>query len=293
MFGRLTGYVQISATASLIGAIAIHAWGLGPATAATGSHCVAMADAAPRSFHLAGQTLRPSPVAFVPVALEAGQVRITYVTHSTFRIESSGGIVIATDFAGLAGRGRLPDAVTMNHAHDSHYTDFPDPSIPHVLRGWNPAGGPARHRLTLGDVLIRNVPTDIRSWGGGREPFGNSIFVFEVGGLCIGHLGHLHHELAPEDLGRIGQLDIVMAPVDGTFTLDQISMARVLKLLKARLVIPMHAFGPTTLAAFVRTMGAEFAVEYSEGSSVVVSTSLLPKSPTILVMPETTTWSFE
>ncbi len=293
MLERLIGFLQFSAPAVWVAAFLIFAGLLHPAHAATGSHCVAMADAGPRHLNHAGIRLRPTPVAFLPVSLEAGQVRITYVTHSTFRIETAGGVVIATDYAGVAGRGRLPDAVTMNHAHDSHYTDYPDPGITHVLRGWNPAGGPARHRLALGDALIRNVPTDIRSWDGGREPYGNSIFIFEVAGLCIGHLGHLHHELGPEDLGRIGQLDIVMAPVDGTFTLDQISMARVLKLLKARLVIPMHAFGPSTLAAFVRTMGAEFAVDYSEGSSVVVSTVMLPKSPTILVMPEMTTWSLE
>ena len=42
------------------------------------------------------------------------------------------------------------------------------------------------------DVYIRNVPTDIRSWGGELERDGNSIFIFEVADLCIGHLGHLH-----------------------------------------------------------------------------------------------------
>ncbi len=291
MLGRLFCHVL---TAALVASLLMIVPGSPhSAHAATGSHCVAMADAGPPVRDIANARLRPSPVAFVPVSLEPGQVRITYITHSTFRIETAGGVVIATDYAGFAGKGRLPDAVTMNHAHDSHYTDFPAAGILHVLRGWNPAGGPARHRVTIGDALIRNVPTDIRSWDGGREPYGNSIFVFEVAGLCIGHLGHLHHELAAEDLGQIGQLDIVMAPVDGTFTLDQLSMARVLKLLKARLVIPMHAFGVTTLASFVKTMGASFAVDYSEGSTVVVSTGTLPKSPTILVMPETTMWSFE
>ena len=44
-------------------------------------------------------------------------------------------------------------------------------------------------------MLVRNVPTDIRGWGGQAiENYGNSIFVFEAEGLCIGHLGHLHHE---------------------------------------------------------------------------------------------------
>ena len=45
----------------------------------------------------------------------------------------------------------------MNHAHTSHYTDAPDPAIRHVLRGWNPEGGPAVHDVEIGDVRVRKV----------------------------------------------------------------------------------------------------------------------------------------
>ena len=78
------------------------------------------------------------------LALSSGSVSITYIGHSTFRLRTPGGVVIATDYAGYAGSGPVPNAVTMNHAHETHYTNFPDPSIEHVLRGWNPAGGPAK-----------------------------------------------------------------------------------------------------------------------------------------------------
>jgi len=96
------------------------------------------------------------------IALAPDEVSITYVGHSTFRIESPGGVVIATDFFGASGPGKLPDVVTMNKAHGTHYTSYPDPAIPHVLRGWNPEGGPAQHLLEVRDVTIRNVTTDIR-----------------------------------------------------------------------------------------------------------------------------------
>ncbi|MFQ5625565.1 MAG: MBL fold metallo-hydrolase, partial [Methyloligellaceae bacterium] len=173
--------------------------------------------------------------------LANNQVRLTFVSHSTFIIESQMGIRIATDYAGFHGRGPVPDVVTMNHAHDTHYTDTPDPAIKHVLRGWNPNGGWAEHNLNVGDVHIRNVPTNIRTWTeAGTEKFGNSIFIFEVAGLCIGHLGHLHHELTAQQLGQIGQLDVVLVAVDGIFTLDHDGVVNVLKELRARLVIPMQ-----------------------------------------------------
>src|SRR5690606_38496497 len=113
-----------------------------------------------------------------------------------------------------------------------------------VLRGWNPDGGAARHDMSLEDVRVRNIPTNIRSYSGGTDTWGNSIFVFETGNLCIGHLGHLHHTLTTQQLAQIGQLDVVLVPVDGSFTLDVEGMMEVLKALRAPLMIPMHYFSP-------------------------------------------------
>ena len=57
-------------------------------------------------------------------------------------------------------------------------------------------------------MLVRNVTTDIRGgFSGSRIEDNNSIFVFEVAGLCIGHLGHLHHEPSDETYAAIGRLD--------------------------------------------------------------------------------------
>ena len=246
----------------------------GPALAGV-SRCLAVANNMPQAQF----------VAFSPAALTQVEVRLTFVGHSTFLIESADGVRIATDFTGFAGAGIVPNVVTMNHAHTSHFTDSPDPRIAHVLRGWNPAGGPAHHDLTLADVMIRNVPTDIRGYAGIREKDGNSIFIFETAGLCIGHLGHLHHELEPKDLGVIGQLDVVLVPVDGSFTMAQASMINVIKLLKARLIIPMHYFGSATLATFLDGMRGDFEVEISLSPVVVVSALTLPKSPKVLVLP--------
>jgi L-ascorbate metabolism protein UlaG (beta-lactamase superfamily) len=236
--------------------------------------CLAMAETAPRA----------KAVAFTPAALEADQVRLTFVGHSTFLIESPGGLTIATDYAGMS-MGEIPDVVTMNRAHRTHYTDTPDPAIKHVLRGWNPEGGPAKHDLQIEDVRIRNVTTDIRGGYIGRVPDGNSIFIFEVAGLCIGHLGHLHHELAPEHVGWVGRLDVVLVPVDGGYTMAQVNMMNVLKDLKARLAIPMHYFGPTTLARFMDNAKSMFDVETSTSSSIILSAESLPAKPKLLVLP--------
>jgi L-ascorbate metabolism protein UlaG (beta-lactamase superfamily) len=229
---------------------------------------------------------RVIPAAFRLVALAADQVRITYAGHSTFLIESPKLVRIATDYNDYVTTPVLPDVVTMNHAHSTHYTDRPDPKIAHVLRGWaEEYGKPKRHDTEIRDVRVRNVPTNIRDYGGGTERHGNSIFIFEMANLCIAHLGHLHHTLNQQQLNDIGRVDVVMVPVDGTYTLDVEGMFEVVQALKAPLLIPMHFFSAFTLERFLNRAREKFDVEFADTPSVVVSKTTLPAKPKFLVLP--------
>jgi L-ascorbate metabolism protein UlaG (beta-lactamase superfamily) len=236
---------------------------------------------------IAGTVPRLMPAAFRPAALTPQEVRITYIGHSTFLLESPQLVRIATDYNDYVKPPVVPDIVTMNHAHTTHYTDHPDPAIKHVLRGWGPSPEqPARHDLQVKDVHIRNVPTNIRNWGGGTERHGNSIFIFEMGSLCVAHLGHLHHTLTQAQLNEIGKVDVVLVPVDGGMTLDLDGMMDVLDALKPRLMIPMHFFSTFTLQRFLdRAREKKYAVETNETPSIVVSKAALPPTPKVLVLP--------
>ena len=193
---------------------------------------------------------------------------------------------IVTDYNDYVHPPVLPDIITMNHAHDTHYTDHPDPAIKHVLRGWGPSPEqPAVWDLKYRDVRVRNVPTNIRNWSGGTERYGNSIFIFEIANLCIAHLGHLHHTLTQQQLNEIGRIDVVMAPVDGNYTLDLDGMMEVLTALKPQLIIPMHFFGWYTLDRFLERAQQQWPVERAEVPSVVVSKTTLPAAPKVLVLP--------
>lgn len=242
----------------------------------TPSHCIALAESAPGLRYL-HRAILPS------VRDEA--VFIHYIAHASFLIRSHGGLNMVTDYTGFTGTLPLiPDVVTMNHAHDSHWTTAPDPAIPHALPGWGPFGEGIDHRIDLGEVLVRNVSTDIRSAYGGVEPEGNSIFVFEMAGLCIGHLGHLHHAPDAEQYAALGRLDVVMAPVDGGLTLDLPAMIGVLKRLRASIVIPMHWFSDYALAEFLNGMADAFTVIEVEGPALTVSRDTLPGRPTVMVL---------
>jgi L-ascorbate metabolism protein UlaG (beta-lactamase superfamily) len=218
-------------------------------------------------------------------ALERDQARLTYVGHSTFLIESPQLVRIATDYNDYVRPSLLPDIATMNRAHSTHYTLSPDPSIKYVLRGWADDQKPARVDLQYKDVRVRNVPTNIRTFEGGTERHGNSIFIFEIANLCIAHLGHLHHTLTQQQLNEIGRVDIVLVPVDGSYTLDLDGMVEVLHALKAPLMIPMHFFSAYTLDRFLQRVRQDWDVELEQVPSLVVSKTTLPAKPKVIVLP--------
>ena len=228
---------------------------------------------------------RAIPAAFRLAALQEGEIRISYVGHSTFLIESPKLVRIATDYNDYVKPTVLPDIITMNHAHSTHYSDRPDPGIKYVLRGWRDDGKPTDYDLQYQDVRVRSVATNIRDWSGGTQRHGNSIFIFEVANLCIAHLGHLHHTLTQQQLDEIGRVDVVLVPVDGSYTLDLDGMIEVLTALKAPLMIPMHYFSQYTLNRFIERAGQRWDVETSEVPTVVLSKHTLPAKPKLLVLP--------
>jgi L-ascorbate metabolism protein UlaG (beta-lactamase superfamily) len=241
------------------------------------SECLAMANGRPRVV----------PAAFREAATTA-DVEITYAGHSTYYIDTPGGVRIATDYSGAYRVGRLPDVVTMNRAHSTHYSLFPDSRIPHVLHGWGENGTPARIAERIDDVFIRNVTTDIRRYfgddaSGEMIKDGNSIFIFEVAGLCIGHLGHLHHKLDDSQFAAIGRLDIVMVPIDGTYTMSLDGISDITRRLRASVVLPMHRF-MTPLDDFMRRIGQQFEIDRRGERTLKISRETLPATPTVIIL---------
>jgi L-ascorbate metabolism protein UlaG (beta-lactamase superfamily) len=243
------------------------------------SHCFAIADASPEMTYI-------RPASWQDPVKDEFSVRLSYIDHSMYMIQTHGGLTAITDFTGFVGAtGMVPDVVTMNNAHDSHWTAFPHPDITHVLPGWRQNGAPAEYYLDLGEMLVRNVTTDIRgSFGGAVIEDNNSIFVFEAAGLCIGHLGHLHHEPSDETYAAIGRLDVVMAAVDGGLTVDTPTMIRIVNRLRSSIVLPMHWFSRNSLDRFLDGVSGDFDIRRTGDSSLELSLRDLPSRPTVMVL---------
>ncbi len=213
---------------------------------------------------------------------------ITFVGHASYQIDTPEGVRAITDYNGVNGFGRHPDIVTMNNAHSTHFTDEPEDGITFILKGWpsEPGQTEAKHDVRLKDMRVWNVPTNARDWGGGTARInGNSIFIFSVGDLCIAHLGHLHHRLTKEHLEEIGRIDVLMVPIDGSFTMGVPFMADVIKSIDPKVVLPMHYWGKYQLDRFMGLMApleADFV--WPDKRSIEVVKEELPEKITVIAV---------
>ena len=219
------------------------------------------------------------------VADEDATVHISFLGHASFLIETPDHVRAVTDYSGVYGPVDPPDVVTMNHAHSSHYTLHPDPRIGIVLHGWQEGPKPPNYDVTMRDLRVTNLPTNIRDWNGGTEINGNSIFIFETAGLCIAHLGHLHHLLEPADLDALGHIDILMVMVDGGYSIGQADAKTVIEQVHPRIVLPMHYFTTENLARFLDLMRDEYAIDIRKAPDIMVARLTLPDRPTVIALP--------
>ena len=217
------------------------------------------------------------PIASVP----KGKVGISYFGHSSFLIETPDGATAVTDFNGLSAPNFVPDIVTMNNSHEGHFTPSPDPRIPNVLRGWSiETGKMARHDLRYKDLRVFNVPTNIGEYGDPKGN-GNSIFVFEISGLCIAHVGHLHHVPTKDQLKQLGRIDILFLPIDGGMTIRHEQALAVIEQVSPRMVIPMHFGFIGAAERFFELARKLYPIKSESGATILVSRRTLPKETEI------------
>lgn len=74
----------------------------------------------------------------------------------------------------------------------------------------------------------------------GSERGKSIIFKFDFAGLTVLHLGDLGTTLSDVQLEKIEEVDILLVPVGGKYTIDAKEAAEVVRQIEPRIVIPMH-----------------------------------------------------
>jgi L-ascorbate metabolism protein UlaG (beta-lactamase superfamily) len=172
--------------------------------------------------------------------------KLTWYGQSCFLLETAAGTRVVMDPI-PGGIGYTPlsdlkgDVVTISHEHPDHNNVNLVQGKPKVLRGLTPdKKGWVKIDEKVKDVAIRSVGVYHDEEKGAKRGL-NTVFLFEVGGVRIAHLGDLGHLLTDQQLSAIGMVDVVMIPVGGFFTIDAAKATRVIDQLRPRLiVIPMH-----------------------------------------------------
>ncbi|GLI20070.1 MBL fold metallo-hydrolase [Tepidanaerobacter syntrophicus] len=162
-------------------------------------------------------------------------MKIRWLGHSCFLLEANDGTKIVTDpFDGSVGY-KIPmveaDIVTVSHEHYDHNYVEGIQGEPEVIRS---AG-----ECAIDGINIKGVPAfHDEAKGAKRGP--NIIFVFEIDGLRICHLGDLGHLLSKSQLEEIGDIDVLLIPIGGTFTVNAEGALAVIDQISPKIVIPMH-----------------------------------------------------
>jgi len=174
------------------------------------------------------------------------KVALTWFGQACFLLETAAGTRILLDpiprgigYEPPAGLG--VDAVTVSHEHADHNNVALAGPHARLLRGLtSDKKGWTKIDEKVKDVAIRTVGVYHDDQRGAERGL-NTVFILEVGGLRIAHLGDLGHLLNQQQLSAIGSVDVVLVPVGGVFTIDADKATRVIDQLRPRLiVVPMH-----------------------------------------------------
>lgn len=171
----------------------------------------------------------------------APDVTIEFFGHNFFQITSPKGTKIITDpvAPGFYPTPNVtPHAITVGREHPNHnYVEIAK-NNPVILRGLGNYGAEwAKVNTTVGDILVYSVPIYQQQFGAALK---GTAFVFDLGTICIAHLGDLSHKLTEDQIKAFGKVDIAMIPIGGTFTMPPDTAREVLQQLKPKIAIPMH-----------------------------------------------------
>jgi L-ascorbate metabolism protein UlaG (beta-lactamase superfamily) len=162
-------------------------------------------------------------------------MEITWFGHACFKLLSSSGLSIITDpfdeTVGYDIPNEQADIVTVSHQHFDHNYVQGVQGTPEVIS-------------KVGNFYVKDIPIKgVKSYHddkGGSKRGINIIYVVEIDGIKVCHLGDLGHILAQEQVEQIGNIDVLLIPVGGTYTIDAHAAAGVILSLKPSIVIPMH-----------------------------------------------------
>lgn len=162
-------------------------------------------------------------------------MKIKWLGHACFLLTSEKGTRVVTDpfdeTVGYKVEEIEAEIVSTSHDHYDHN------NIGMVV-------GNAKHVMGAGKINIDGIDiTGVESFHDeceGVKRGKNDIFKFTIDGISVCHLGDLGQTLNNDQLRQIGNVDVLMIPVGGVYTIDYKGAIEVMNLIKPSITIPIH-----------------------------------------------------
>ena len=159
---------------------------------------------------------------------------ITWLGHSCFRIKGKEAILITDPYdpqIGYTFGKQKADIVTISHQHLGH-------SYTQALEGdYKIIKQPGEYEVR--SVFITGLPA-YHDQVNGNERGKNNVFVIEMDGITLCHMGDIGHLLSSKEIEDIGSIGVLFLPVGGFSTIDSGTATDLVRLMSPRIVIPMH-----------------------------------------------------
>jgi len=167
-------------------------------------------------------------------------MKIVWHGHSLFQIttnpEKNNQVQIVIDPFDKSIGLRVPkleaDILLVTHQHHDHNNIKAVSGNPFLIEG------PGEYEVK--GVFIRGI-LSFHDDSRGKERGMNTIYVMESEDIKLCHLGDFgQKELTEEQMEKIGEIDILMIPVGGNYTISLKEVAKIMSQLEPKITIPMH-----------------------------------------------------
>ncbi|MBN1176293.1 MAG: MBL fold metallo-hydrolase [Dehalococcoidales bacterium] len=180
---------------------------------------------------------------------------ITWLGHSCFRLKGNQAVIITDPFPpdiGYTLGKQTADIVTVSHQHPSHSYIDGIGGEPRIIQG------PGEYEIS--NVLIIGIATfhdSVKGQSRGK----NTVYLMEIDGVAVCHLGDIGHVLSDEHVEEMGNVDVLLLPVGGVNTINAAMASEVIRKIEPKAVIPMHYKTPALkreldpVDSFLKEMG--------------------------------------
>ncbi len=208
-------------------------------------------------------------------------MEIDWFGHACFRLRGREGTVVTDPYSkeiGLSFARPRADIVTISHDHPGHNYANGVKGEPRVLNG------PGEYEIR--NIFITGIQTS-HDKKGGKERGANTVYIVEMDGLTICHLGDIGHVPTQTQAEAFGNIDVLLVPVGGVSTINASDASEIVSLVEPQIVIPMHyqltdlAFKLDPASKFFKVLGLKPPAPVP---SLKVTKDSLPKETQVVLL---------